>query len=204
MGFLGGRRRGLAAAAVAAAVVVLCPGAAYANGDTTATTSTGTLYLAINVSHSSVCDGSVPGGWQCTPVAVVTASPFYSGSRTPLSGGFISFYGWATCQIREKSDGFDNSWTSWRDCSPSSKSATGTRSWNSSQSPLGGQHVFEWGQEINVDTWLAQDCVEVRMRVYGSGYVQARLDNGSVLGTSPTTSVYYPSSTGWDYQTVCE
>lgn len=207
MAFFGSRRKRRFGTTmiVGAALVALTPSAASANGSATTTTNTGTLYLAINVSHSSVCDGSVPGGWQCTPVAVVTASPFYSGSRTPLTGGYVYFYGSATCQIREKSDGFDNNWTAWRNCSPSSRSASGSRTWSSSQSALGGQHVFEWGQEINMDTWLAQDCVEVRMRVYGQGYVRERLDTtGTVLGTSPTASVYYPSSTGWNTQSVCE
>lgn len=193
------------ATAVGAAVVVLAPGAAYANGGSNTSTNTGTLSLTIAVTHATNCSDDVPGGWQCTPVAVVSAVPVYVGSRTPLAGGYLSWYGYATCQIREKSDGFTGSWGSWSNCSPSAKSASSTRSWSSSQQPVGGQHVFQWGQEINIDTWGAQDCIEVRMRVYGSGYVQERLDaTGTVLGTSPTATIYYPSSTGWNSEMICE
>jgi hypothetical protein len=199
------KRRIGAAAAIAGALVVLVPGTAYANGGNNTSTSTGTLSLTIAVTHATNCSDAIPGGWQCTPVAVVSAVPVYIGSRTPLVGGYLYWYGWATCQIREKSDGFDNNWTGWRSCSPSSKSASSTRSWTSTGQPVGGQHVFQWGQEINIDTWLAQDCIEVRMRVYGSGYVQERLDvTGTVLGTSPTASIYYPSSSGWNSETICE
>lgn len=193
------------ATAIGAAVVVLAPGAAFANGGNNTSTSTGTLSLTIAVTHATNCSDDVPGGWQCTPVAVVSAVPVYTGSRTPLVGGYLYWYGSATCQIREKSDGFSGSWGSWKNCSPSTKSASSTRSWTSAQQPVGGQHVFQWGQEINLDTWTVQDCIEVRMRVYGSGYVRERLDaTGTVLGTSPTASIYYPSSTGWNSEMICE
>lgn len=207
MTFLGlARKRQLGAvAAISGAVIMLAPGAAYANGGNNTSTNTGTLNLTIAVTHATNCSDDVPGGWQCTPVAVVSAVPVYVGTRTPLAGGYLSWYGYATCEIREKSDGFNNNWGSWKSCSPSSKSSSSTRSWSWSQQAVGGQHVFQWGQEINVDTWLAQDCIEVRMRVYGSGYVQERLDaTGTVLGTSPTASIWWPSSSGWNSQMICE
>jgi hypothetical protein len=198
------RRLG-ATVTIGAALAVLAPAAAYANGGNNTTTSTGPLYLTIAVTHATNCSDDVPGGWQCTPVAVVSAVPTYVGTRTPLAGGYLYWYGSATCQIREKSDGFSGSWGSWQSCSPSSKSLSGTRTWTSSQPAVGGQHVFQWGQEINLDTWTVQDCIEVRMRVYGSGYVRERLDaTGTVLGTSPTASIYYPSSTGWNSELICE
>ncbi|HEV2890378.1 MAG TPA: hypothetical protein VGX28_08370 [Frankiaceae bacterium] len=203
--FRNGRPRWFATAAVAGAVLaVLSPSSAYANGGNTTSTCTGALCLNLAVTHATNCSSDYPGGWQCTPVAVVTASPFYAGSRTPLVGGYLYFSGDATCQLREKSDGFDNSWSAWRDCSPGYKSNWTTRSWSSTQEPVGGQFSFEFSREVNLDTWLAQDCIEVRMRVHGSGYVQERTDTGTVLSTSTTAHVYYPSSTGWNSESICE
>lgn len=203
--FRRGRSRRLAIAVAGTAIAVLSPTAAHANGGNTTSTCTGTLCLNIAVTHATNCSDDYPGGWQCTPVAVVTATPFYAGSRTPLVGGYAYFSGSATCQLREKSDGFDNNWTSWRDCSPPVRAGSGSRTWSSTGSPTSGSFNFSFTREVNLDTWLAQDCIEVRMRVHGQGYVRERLDTtGTVLSTSPTAHVYFPSSTGWNSETICE
>lgn len=198
-------RKSVIAVSLAAAVLAL-PSTAHASpggNNTSSCSSDATICLALDVRDATIC-GSVAGtAWQCTVALIATAVPAH-GSRPPLTGGSFSWYASATCQVRERADGINNDWTSWRSCPQgSSKSYSNSRSWTYDQSPTGDSVQFNFGTESNGDTWLTTDCVEVRVSVYADGSAKSNTAGLLTLAETGFISTRFPYS-GTNLDGVCE
>lgn len=190
--------------AAAAMALVFVPTAAHAdhggNNVTTCTTTNSTC-VVISANDASTCSKINVGidAWQCTPVLVASAAS----AQTPADvGGRVDWSGVATCQYRKKGDGAKAGWTAWKNCSPSSKSGSASRSWGLLQSPRGGSIHMQWDPIVNKDTWGLHDCVQIHtsVRATGSGKTQVL---GTTIESSPSRSTRMPSS-GTNTHTICE
>ncbi len=193
-------------AALTVALLLLLPASAKAGGGTTVTRcgTYRTLCLATTSTVTSVC-GKLPwdkgGGVNCTGVSVAAATP-----AQPLGnyfGGSVSWSGRSECQLRERGDGFNNDWTPWRGCNPvAEKAKSDSRSWGMGGTPAGGTITFTWDPEINSDTWLVDDCIEVRVWVWT--IASARNNALGVTIDTVNGDVLYPSYGNWRYTALCE
>lgn len=186
--------------AVASLGLVGMGGPAQATGGNNTTTCSTARTICINYSANIATScGTIPGGWQCTPIAVASAGAVQIPANT---GGSLTLNGWAQCEFREKSDGLNNDWTPWQSCGPFTRSGDRSTNWGVGQNPAGASVHLQWGSIINLGTPFAQDCIEVRMRVRSQGSGRSHVA-GVTLENAPFATVSFPSS-GTHTDGICE
>jgi hypothetical protein len=198
------RLRWIAVVVSAVAVVMaLLPASAAsarpAGNSSTACSSLRTICVVAAATDVSVCS-DVGAAVQCTPALVATAVPAH-GTRPPLTSGRVDWSGLATCEYRKRADGFNNDWTAWTSCGPSMRSGNSSRAWTDGQNPSGGDVVLQWPTIMNYDTWLAMDCVEIRVSIATSANAYS-YTAGRLLEMTSTVSRF--PSTGLNVDGICE